>query len=56
MKIIQEISALVEKIDVFRNLRNMLIFGSAQVNKVSVIDSGGGGGGGLQERVCFSTF
>ena len=45
MKITPEISALVEKIDIF------WIFSG--VNKVTVV---GTGRGDLQERVCFSTF
>ena len=52
MKITPEISALVKNVDIFRNLRQVLLFYLLRVNKMSVI----GLGGGLQERVCFSTF
>ena len=49
MKITPEISALVENMDIFRNLRHMLSFWIySGVNKMSVV-----GTGGLQERVSF---
>ena len=52
MKITPEISAVVETMDIFGNLRHVIFFLIySGVNKVSVV-----GAGGLQGRVCLSTF